>query len=281
MKTVEKGRYPIILAHGIARFDELARRFIKGWDGGGDRFHYFRKIRTALQKAGYTVFHTNVPWARDVETRAATLEQQVSEVAEAYGKVHIIAHSMGGLDARHMLFNDGCPDAIVSKVASLSTISTPHLGTSLADAGIERFGDWIGRFPELQRMIGGLFDLTRERCFAFNDRAESFERDNDVIYRTYAGAQEHGRRVCLVLKAPHTYITRHEGLNDGLVSVESATWRPALFNEDPIEADHLNEVGWWDLSDLWYELPGKLEERIQAFYLAIADRAGEDDAKAW
>ena len=41
------------------------------------------------------------------------------------GKVNIIAHSLGGLDARQMLTHLG----MGSRVASLTTVGTPHRGT--------------------------------------------------------------------------------------------------------------------------------------------------------
>jgi triacylglycerol esterase/lipase EstA (alpha/beta hydrolase family) len=41
--------------------------------------------------------------------------------------VHIIAHSMGGLDARHLIVDIV---TMADKVGTLATIGTPHLGTS-------------------------------------------------------------------------------------------------------------------------------------------------------
>jgi pimeloyl-ACP methyl ester carboxylesterase len=58
-------------------------------------------------------------------------------------KVNIIAHSMGGLDARHMLFSDRNKEKIHERVASLTTISTPHHGTTFADWGLENLSSII------------------------------------------------------------------------------------------------------------------------------------------
>src|SRR5204862_5513379 len=46
-------------------------------------------------------------------------------------RVNVIAHSMGGLDARYAIARLGAAD----KIASLVTIGTPHHGTPLAELG--------------------------------------------------------------------------------------------------------------------------------------------------
>ena len=65
--------YPIILAHGIARFDVGWNKLIQ-IDNTDDRvldfFHYFRGIRTMLAGHGFSVFHSSVPWAARVDRRA-------------------------------------------------------------------------------------------------------------------------------------------------------------------------------------------------------------------
>ena len=51
-------------------------------------------------------------------------------------------------------------------------------------------------------------------------------------------------------------ITKREGPNDGLVPVTSAAWTDRLKDKVvrqeafPVLADHLNELAWWDLSEL-------------------------------
>ena len=77
-----------------------------------------------------------------------------------------------------------------------------------------------------------------------NDELEEFERSNGVIYRTIAGAQPR-ERVYMPLRLSHWIVEKEEGENDGLVSVVSATWRKEYFLEK-IDADHFNQLGWWD-----------------------------------
>ena len=63
-----------------------------------------------------------------VDRRARRLGEQI---VKAFGDepVHLIGHSMGGLDARRLLAEDGWKERILS----VTTIGTPHLGSSLAD----------------------------------------------------------------------------------------------------------------------------------------------------
>ena len=127
--------HPIVLAHGIARFDALTNRLFKIDNrDGDDGWHYFRNIRSHLQDHGFVVRHSHVEWARGLDVRSKTLRQEIERLlAELEAeKVHIIAHSMGGLDARHMLY-DSREDGLHEYVASLTTIGTPHFGSPVAD----------------------------------------------------------------------------------------------------------------------------------------------------
>lgn len=59
------------------------------------------------------------------------LKEQVEAAKKEFGvdKVNIIGHSMGGLDARHMITNMGGAEW----VSSLFTIGTPHRGSFHCD----------------------------------------------------------------------------------------------------------------------------------------------------
>ncbi|MGH9337930.1 MAG: esterase/lipase family protein, partial [Vicinamibacteria bacterium] len=140
--------FPIILTHGIARFDVFWKNIVpvdNQDDPVQDLLHYFCGVRTFLRSKGFDVHHSSVPWAENVESRAARLKKNVLSVLAKTGakKVNLIAHSMGGLDARHMLFSDKNDGKVHEKIASLTTIGTPHLGTSFADEGLRAHGDLI------------------------------------------------------------------------------------------------------------------------------------------
>lgn len=264
--------YPIVLAHGIARFDVLRHEFeqIEQEKGVGDekeiddRLHYFRRIRSTLRAEGFDAHHSDVSFAAAVKIRASELRRDIEAVLENTGAscVHVVAHSMGGLDARHMLFK-GRDEGFHEKVASLTTIGTPHLGTSFADWGVShahelfQLLDWAG-----VDSLDGFQDLTREACRDFDARAEPFERSCGVEFRTLAGVQELPY-VFGPLQFPWLLIQQEEGPNDGLVPLRSARWRSDYF-ERTLQADHLNEVGWWDLNELGLRFFPSVAEKLRS-----------------
>src|SRR5262249_12273448 len=172
---------------------------------------------------GYAAFHSRVAWAADVTTRAEDLRQNVLRILDTSkaDKVNIIAHSMGGLDARHMLFNDREQGRIHERVASLTTISTPHEGSPFADRMLEHFP----QLPETLQKIGldvrGLRDLRTDVCRRFNDdpEAQAFERacEASIRFRTFAGRQRFAG-VFTPLKISFPIIEAAEGANAGLLS---------------------------------------------------------------
>ena len=250
-------KFPIVLAHGIARFDILRQLLMSKLHlpETDDRLHYFKGIKSHLEANGFEVHHTNVDFAGSVEVRARQLAAQINEIVSAREsvKVHVIAHSMGGLDARHLIVDI---DGMADKIASLTTIGTPHLGTSFADFALGSSGKLVvsGLRPILN--LEGFKDLTTDACAGFNERAKDHEAGNSVVYRTYAAVEERDF-VFLPLQSSWFVIKHLEGENDGLVSLKSQQWESELRGSDSsrktiahvpfkVRADHLNEVGWWD-----------------------------------
>jgi triacylglycerol lipase len=267
--------YPIVLAHGFARFDILSNGLLKIDNNSKfDHLHYFKNIRTHLTEAGFVIRHSNVDWAGSLRKRAAELKQEVRKTLEQHRaeKVHIIGHSMGGLDARCMLF-DFRKEAFHEKVASLTTISTPHHGSPFATFLVENFGDKIGDFG---MSLSGLKDLTPESAKQFNQELEPFEKSCGVKFQTYAGQQD-PLYIFTPLKISWGIINKIEGPNDGLVSVTSAKWKDEFFVPPVWDADHLNEVGWWDFSESWQGVnPTELEKQIKSNYLEIAKKLANE-----
>ncbi len=175
---------PIVLAHGIARFDILLEILKQKTNLPEtkltDQFQYFKGIKSHLEADGFKVFHPNQDFAGTVEVRAEQLKARVEQALSETGadKAHIIGHSMGGLDARHMIVDKG----MAEKVASLTTIGTPHLGTVLADYMIDHGGFFL--MDSMRRLINldGFVDLKTSACESFNKRAEDSEARNGVVY---------------------------------------------------------------------------------------------------
>jgi triacylglycerol lipase len=282
---------PIVLVHGIARFDvfsEWGRRhfpFLQFFK----YFQYFNGIAALLNKNGFSeVFLPNLDWASPSSDRTNTLKLAIDSYLARTGatKVDIIAHSMGGLDSRRMIADMD----MAEKVASLTTIGTPHLGTILADdalgAGGEELIDVAKDFLCLD--LRGNGDLTTIAAKMFNERRRDAEAQNGVVYQTYSACEDMDR-VFTPLLIPYKHIFDRQGENDGLVPVGSQKWTTGIDGangvskevhqfEFPFSADHLNEVGWWD----WEERnglfdgrdPGKqkedYEQSVRDIYLAIA-----------
>lgn len=113
-----KTKYPIVLAHGAAGFDELF-----------GVFEYWYGIPDALEDKGATVFVTSVSQLNATEVRGEQLIDQIETITAITGKakVNLIGHSHGGLDARYVAATR--PDL----VASATSVATPHKGADLAD----------------------------------------------------------------------------------------------------------------------------------------------------
>jgi triacylglycerol lipase len=191
-------------------------------------------------------------------------------------KINIIAHSMGGLDARHMFFNDRHAGKIHERVASLTTISTPHWGTPFADAGVREAGTAIAFCSSLGMDIKAFEDLTVAACRRFNQQQAviDFERacEETIRFQTYACKQDF-LGVFGPLKFPYYYIEKQEGDNDGLVPVQSAKWKDRYYRGVLDHTDHLNALGWWDIGQIFVRETGRaLLARIHDVYAEIAVR---------
>jgi triacylglycerol lipase len=180
---------------------------------------------------------------------------------------------MGGLDSRHMLFNGRNSNKIYKRIASLTTISTPHEGSSFADWGTDHLPEVITTAQKLGLDLKAMYDLRTDRCAAFNNDPEvvEFEQacEQTIRFQTYAGKQKF-MGVFDALKLPFYIIEKREGENDGLVSVKSAKWRDRYFKGTIEDTDHLNELGWWEPAQVFAgEGEGQLLKRIHKFYLDI------------
>lgn len=228
--------FPIILTHGIARFDIL-RQLVQDElklspNPLEDQLQYFKNVRTFLNQNGFSsVSNANVEFAGSLRDRAAGLKNHVERVLAQSGaeKVHIIAHSMGGLDARLMIVDMG----MENKVASLTTIGAPHHGTVLANRVLGFGGKLLIKILQdaVRLDFNGFKDLTTAACEKFNRRARDSEAKNKVFYQVYSSYEE-GDRMFLPLFGSWAFIRGIEGRNDGLVSVRSQMWESELTASD-------------------------------------------------
>jgi triacylglycerol lipase len=217
---------PVVLAHGLCGFDRIFvfRRPVK---------EYFPGIRQGLESAGNRVLATRVSATAGIADRASQLKAFIrQEVGQS--PVHVIGHSMGGLDARYMISRLGMD----RQVLSLTTVGTPHRGTAFADWGIRRLSRLLCPvFRSAGVPVDAFFDLTTDACRRFNERVPDAP---GVRYFSVAGVCEKpwlGPEYILSSRI----IAQSEGCNDGLVSVASASWGEQT---DIWTGDHLNLVNW-------------------------------------
>lgn len=142
-------RHPIVLCHGLYGFD-VRGPFL------GLEIHYWAKTLDILRKKmGVDVLVHGVPPTGSIQERAESLHKFLtSDEAGVRGKkLNFVAHSMGGLDVRHLLTHIR-PSPQDYTPISLTTISTPHRGSPFMDwcnANIGIGNDYIEKAIEEAR----------------------------------------------------------------------------------------------------------------------------------
>src|SRR5690606_30183867 len=111
-----------VLVHGLFGFAQIG---VPGVPRA--RVEYFRGITAHLATLGCHAHAVRLPPARSVPARARRLVEAID--ALPHERIDLIAHSLGGLDARYALAHLG----LARRVRALVTIGTPRRGTPLAD----------------------------------------------------------------------------------------------------------------------------------------------------
>lgn len=272
--------------------------------GGFDHLHigpvkieYWNSVAEDLAKNGETNVYVTQSSPFDAsETRAAQIAIQIDAILKETGaaKVNLVGHSQGGLDARVLASPAGL--AYGDRIASVTTISTPHRGSRVADVLL----GLVSGLPTktVDDVAEGLLRLIQKTSYDLqNDpklRAQGmalseefttktfnvkYVDDNRVRYMSYAGRSnlQSGKGICDTALYPNAptkldvaqpavaalglFLQEGEGKpNDGLVTVESAIWGQFM---ECMPADHLDEIG----------LPGtSLVFDHQAFYRQLVKR---------
>ena len=116
------------MVHGLLGFDRVA------W-GNWVLADYFHGIPDALRAAGNRVLVARLSPMGSIAERAAQLKEQIDKEFP-HEPVHLLSHSMGGLDSRYMIAKLG----MAEHVLSLTTLGTPHRGSAFADWGVRPTG---------------------------------------------------------------------------------------------------------------------------------------------
>lgn len=199
------------------------------------------KLMHDLRRRGIVLEVVRAPVTGPVTERARRLADVLAK--SRADRIVLVGHSMGGLDAR---FAVQAYDRD-RRVTDVVTLGTPHRGTLLADL-VHRLRH---RLPQPLRQIdqGGLGDLTRAAARRFNERVPDRA---DVRYHAICGRIAPAA-VPPFLRAFSRRLQSHEGDNDSLVSVASATWGDTVVVD---HADHWALIGleWMSGGDLRHQL---------------------------
>ena len=231
----------IVLAHGILGFDKLL-------PGPVPSPHYFNGVAAHLTNRGHRVIEAKVDAIGSVEDRGNQLAE-ILKNAMPGEPLHIIAHSMGGLDARHAITNR---NDIVTRVKTLVTIGTPHQGSPVADAIMKKAGTLFEAIPpvlfgQLKNSGKALHDLTIEASIP---RDANTADQNGVRYIEVAGdAQKADSESFLFRMAAEIGKLTPGVVNDGVVTESSALRnKPEHQHLENWPVDHAGEIGWSNAS---------------------------------
>ncbi len=217
--TYCRTKYPVVLVHGLGFRDDA--HLVKYWG----------KIDKHLKKRGARVILAHQQAYASHRDNALLIKKEIEKFLKenpSYKKVNIIAHSKGGIESRYMITKLNMAD----RVASLTTLATPHRGSSIADIVMGKIKSDRKIIVKLINMMAKLLgdkkpdsydaglQLTTEYMKIFNRDVPDMK---NVYYQSYAAEIDRNfpnpfwRKLRKVLN-------KYEGPNDSLVSIKSAVW---------------------------------------------------------
>jgi triacylglycerol lipase len=211
-------KYPLVFVHGIVAHD---------------RFKYFSfwgNIPKILEKYGIKIFFGNTDSFGDCDSNAKILKENIEKIfSETKAeKVNIIAHSKGGIDSRYLIWKYDYGN----KIASLTTISTPHHGSELADLIYKLPIFHFGIAKMALRIFGKLYgdinpdifnvnyQLTTKKMKEFN---ENIPMNSQVYYQSLYTTMRNSFDDLMFFYS-HLYLKIKIGENDGVVCEYSSKW---------------------------------------------------------
>lgn len=231
-------KYPLFLCHGFGAIGSLVKP------------SPLHDPCMLMREHGVIAFAPNVVPYASIETRAKNWVRLINKICDEHGfeKVNVVAHSMGGLDMRFALTHLDIAD----KVASLTTVATPHHGTFLADLILKTpeiiteklsdIVDWFGNsvYPrEKSEVLSSVEQLCRNYVQEeFNPNTPNLKH---FPYFSYSAAVGKGTDYSInpVFMFQNTQIYGKEDINDSFVSAKSAQWGEHL---GTIPLSHMNQI---------------------------------------
>ena len=225
---------PVLFFHGIAARPDT-------WNGmrfqlGSQRIPYESDIQ--------------LPPNGSVYDNGKLVSQNVTKIAKSFGanKVHIVAHSKGGLDTRRFLALDQLYNPFDNvRVLSLHTLSTPHHGSVHADLSIAQrnYEDPRAKDPDLQEYLDSDYWLTWVGFFG-GLVPESPGLDNLQPGFLVQFNKMNWFPLDTVL---YTYGADADGNNDGEISAAEAA--PLVPNNVAVDAAEVGSIMYRILRDTW------------------------------
>ena len=212
-------KYPILLVHGVFFRDT---KF----------FNYWGRIPKELEINGAKIFYGKHSSAASIADSATELKERIIQILTETGaeKLNIIAHSKGGLDCRYAISKLNIGD----KVASLTTINTPHRGCLFADYLLTKISD------DVKQRIANTYNSTLKKfgetnpnfLAAVNDLTDSYCSELDaqmpppkgVYCQSVGSVLKKATNGKFPLNFSYLLVKYFSGDNDGLVSAESFHW---------------------------------------------------------
>jgi triacylglycerol lipase len=225
----------VLLAHGILGFGAPTAL--------PTLVNYFNGVAAHFRAQGQDAIAPQVNPIGSIAQRGAHLGAIIASAPLPPGeKLHIIAHSMGGLDSRYALAHVA---GVKDRVGTLITIGTPHLGSAVADAIVARSSAIFAHCPALlieplRTNTAGLHDLTTAAVEQFNATTPDVP---GVRYFAVAGDASHGGHESLLLQLAAVIGHEQQEVNDGVVTRRSAL-RDGYEPLADWPVDHFGEIGW-------------------------------------
>lgn len=263
-------KYPILMVHG-AFFRDIKH------------LNYWGRIPGDLIDNGATVYFGNHQSAAAIRDSAKELAGRIRSIVEETGceKVHVIAHSKGGLDIRAALAYEG----IAPLVASVTTVNSPHHGCHFADFLLNHADESLRNkvataYNTAARVLGDTEpdflaasrDLTASSCAAFNQETEGEAGHTEgILCRSIGSKMDRATGGQFPLNFSYLLARFFDGPNDGLVSETSAKWgesytfltasgKRGISHGDVIDLNRTNIEG-FDVREFYVELVADLKTR--------------------
>lgn len=257
-------KYPVVLIHGATM--KGARLQI-----GIDLGDYFQRLANHLKKVGVNELEiVELPTDASIEERAAVLKTIL--INKYYGRmINLIGHSLGGLDARYL-----ATSLEYSRIASITTIGTPHHGSPLASWAIKQIqnkGFWYSLFRTFDYDMAGrrfLPELTPEFMREkFNPMVPN--RLDIKYYSVVTHANFFDGSLSPVLWFPLMWLRSQSSPmssepNDGMVPASSQEWGEVIVRT---KLDHLGQIN-------HHTLRFPQENASKNIYSAIVERLRQD-----